>query len=207
MQTLPDGFRWTNIELAALIHSAFGIIFDNQIEGMPGWAASEHFGIEAKVDSKTVEAWKESPKTRWKQEQQMMQSLLADRCQFKGRLQTRLMPVYNLVVSKGGLKMKEAAVDEVTYETMSGGKLTARAMPIESITLGFSQSVGRLIVDKSGLTGKKFDFELNWSMDDTADAGPSLFTALEEQLGLKLVPGKGSVDVLIIDHIEKPSPN
>jgi len=206
MQTLPDGFRWANIPFAALIHSAYGITFDNQIEGMPGWAASEHFDIEAKVDSKTLEAWTESPKNRWKQEQQMMQSLLADRCQFKGRLETRLMPVYDLVIAKGGLKMKEATVDEVTYETMSGGKLTVRAMPIETI-VGFSQSVGRLIVDKSGLTGKKFDFELNWSMDDTADAGPSLFTALEEQLGLKLVPDKGSVDVLIIDHIEKPSPN
>ena len=64
-----------------------------------------------------------------------------------------------------------------------------------------------MILDKSELAGKKFDFELNWALDDPADAGPSLFTAFEEQLGLKLVPDKGPVDVLIIDHMEKPSPS
>jgi uncharacterized protein (TIGR03435 family) len=65
-------------------------------------------------------------------------------------------------------------------------------------------------VDKTGLGDKKFDFELKWTPDDRSladDSAPSLLTALEEQLGLKLVPARGPVEVLIIDHMERPSPN
>jgi uncharacterized protein (TIGR03435 family) len=72
-----------------------------------------------------------------------------------------------------------------------------------------SQSTGRTVVDKTGLTGN-YDIDLKWTPDDqqgTPDAGPSLFTALEEQLGLKLVPAKGPVDKLVVDHVEKPSEN
>jgi uncharacterized protein (TIGR03435 family) len=75
----------------------------------------------------------------------------------------------------------------------------------------FQGSVGRMIVDKTGLAGKRFNFELSWVSDNrveaTGEMGPSLLTALEEELGLKLVSAKGPVPVLIIDHIEKPSPN
>ena len=68
-------------------------------------------------------------------------------------------------------------------------------------------------MDKTGLGEKKFDFELQWTPDNrraadtSSDAFPDFFTALEEQLGLKLVPSKGPVDVIVVDHIEKPSAN
>jgi uncharacterized protein (TIGR03435 family) len=151
---------------------------------------------------------------RWKLEEPMLQSMLADRCKLKVHRETREMPVYDLVIAKGGLKMKEAAGNEVDAETMkSSGTMIAQALSTDSLVNAFSGMVGRMIVDKTGLAGKKFDFELTWMPDDrraadnAADAGPSFFTALEEQLGLKLVPAKGQVEVIVIDHIEKPSAN
>jgi uncharacterized protein (TIGR03435 family) len=96
---------------------------------------------------------------------------------------------------------------------ISGNKMSAHALSMDSLVYGFSGMLGRMIVDKTRLDGRKFDFELTWTPDqqraatDAADAGPSIFTALEEQLGLRLVPSKGPVDVIVIDHIEKPSPN
>jgi uncharacterized protein (TIGR03435 family) len=212
-QMLPDGDRWTNFPLVLLIRGAYGVSMENQIEGLPGWAQSENYDIEVKADAETVEAWKKlSYKERWKKEQPMMQAMLADRCQLKLHRQTREMPVYDLVIAKGGLKMKEAAADEANYEMLSGNKMTAHAQTTDSL-VAFEGSVGRMIVDKTGLEGKKFDFELTWAPDDRrggdqpTDAGPSIFTALEEELGLKLVPAKRPVEVLIIDHIVRPSPN
>ena len=215
MQSLPDGFRWKNFPVVSLIRGAYGIIMDSQIVELPGWADSELYDIEAKADADTAGAWKKlTYKERWKLQEPMLQSLLADRCKLKAHRETRKMPVYDLVIAKGGLKMKEAAANEVDAETMnSGGTMIAQALSTDSLVNGFSGMVGRMIVDKTGLAGKKFDFELKWTPDDrraadnAADAGPSFFTALEEQLGLKLVPSKGPVEVIVIDHIEKPSAN
>jgi uncharacterized protein (TIGR03435 family) len=216
-KNLPDGFQFRNMALRSLIYSAYDIIMENQVSGLPGWAKSDPYDIDAKVDTQTAEAWKNlSDKEREKQEQSMLRALLADRCQFRGHEVTRELPVYDVVIAKGGLKMKEAPANEKTYYTTMGGrdsKVSAHATSVEMIMNSLSWSVGRLIVDKTGLGDKKFDFELQWTPDDqraadnTVDAGPSLFTALEEQLGLKLVSSKGPVDVLVIDHIEKPSVN
>ena len=211
MYSLPDGFRWTNFPVVSLVRAAYGISMDNQIEGLPGWANSDPYDFEVKADEKTTETWKSlSYKERYKKEEPMMQSLLADRCQFKGHVVMREMAVYDLVIAKGGLKMKEAAPGEGSSESMGGNKLEARAQSTDAIIGAFQGVAGRMIVDKTGLAGRKFDFEMTWAedrRDGTADAGPSIFTVLEEELGVKLVPGKGPVPVLIIDHIEKPSPN
>jgi uncharacterized protein (TIGR03435 family) len=215
-ETLPDGFRWTNWPLAGLLREAFGVHMDNQIVGLPGWVNSDPYDVEAKVDADTAEAWKKlTVKERWKQEGPMMQSLLIDRCQLKFHFEKRELPVYEMVVAKGGLKMKDAAADEDPSESISSGKLTAHAQSTDSIVTALSWDVGRLILDKTGLEGKKFDFEMKWTPDNDraaaaatdADGGPSIFRAFEEQLGLKLVPDKAPLDVLVIDHIERPSPN
>jgi uncharacterized protein (TIGR03435 family) len=127
--------------------------------------------------------------------------------------ETRDLPIYDLVIAKGGLKMKEATADKVGGETMGPGKMTAQGLSTDSLVSAFSGMVGRMIVDRTGLGDKKFDFELKWTPDDrraadnAADAGPSIFTALEEQLGLKLVSARGPVEVIVIDHIERPSVN
>ncbi len=142
-----------------------------------------------------------------------MRTLLAERCKLKVHWETREGPVYDLVIAKGGPKMKEAAADEVSQTTGSGGSrsmhLTAHAVTVESI-VGFAGDAGRKVVDKTGLGGKKFDYEIEWTPDWAAtadDPGISILTALEEQLGLKLVPSKGPVDTLVIDHMERPTAN
>lgn len=214
MQALPDGLRWTNFPIRNWVRNAYGIIMDSQIVGLPGWADTEPYDIEARADADTAETWKELPyKERWRQEQPMLQSLLADRCKLKVHHETRDLPVYDFVIAKGGLKMKESPPGDSDAETMGRGKIIAQGLSMDSLVLGLSEEVGRMIIDKTGFAGKRFDFELKWTPDNeraadiSPDAGPNLFTALEEQLGLKLVPSRGPVDVIVIDHIEKPSAN
>jgi uncharacterized protein (TIGR03435 family) len=210
MEGLPNGFRDTGIDLATIVREAYGIVGENQIVGMPTWAESDAYDVEARVDSETSEAWKKlTAKERRRQEQPLLQALLADRCQLKVHRDTKELPVYDMVIAKGGLKMKGAAPEEHISEQLSGGRLTANAMGTDDLADIFSGTDGRLIVDKTGLGERKFDFELTWAPDfrRALDDGPSLFTALEEQLGLKLVRSRGPVNILVIDHMEKPSPN
>lgn len=215
-RTLPDGLQASNVPLQWLVYNAYGIIMDSQVSGLPGWAESERYDIDAKLDAETAEAWKKLPfDERQKQERPMLQALLADRCQFKAHSVTKELPVYDLVIAKGGLKMKEAPPDEKGYMMVSGGsnsRIDAHAFPVKALVNNLPQRVGRMVIDKTGLGDKKFDFALKWTpydalaADSTADAGPSIFTALEE-LGLKLVSDKAPVNVLVIDHMERPSPN
>jgi uncharacterized protein (TIGR03435 family) len=214
-RSLPDGFRDTGVVFATLVRDAYDV-GEYQVVGMPAWARSEPYDVEAKVDADTAEQWKSLTwKERWIQERPLLQAMLADRCRLKVHLETKEMPVYDLVIAKGGLKMKEAAPDEPTSEQVSGGRfkaqvLTAHAMAIDGVLAQVSGTDGRLVVDKTGLGEKKFDFDLTWAPEDGStgvDLGPSLFTALEEQLGLKLVPSRGPVNILVIDHMERPSPN
>ncbi len=175
MQTLPDGFRWTNFPVSSWVRGAYGVFMDSQIVGLPEWADSEPYDIETKVDAETAEAWKKlSYKERSKQEEPMMQSLLADRCKLKAHLETRELPVYDLVIAKGGLKMKEAPADKRDGESIGPGRMTAEGLSTDSLVAAFSGMVGRMIVDKTGLGDKKFDFELKWTPDDkrAADNAP-----------------------------------
>jgi uncharacterized protein (TIGR03435 family) len=213
-RSMQDGIQITNMPLHSLLMSAFGITLESQIVGLPGWVESDPYDVEAKMDPNAVEAAKKlSGKERWEQQRLMMQSMLIERCQLKVHHETREMPVYDLVIAKGGLKMKEAVANEKGFGMYKGDEIQARATSVSNLLFSLSGTVGRLIVDKTGLGDKKFDFDLKWTPDDqraadsAADAGPSIFTALEEQLGLKLVPDKGPVEVLVIDHMERPSVN
>jgi uncharacterized protein (TIGR03435 family) len=215
-QSLPSGFRDINTTLEVLVKDAYDSINGTQIVpikeivGMPAWAKSEHYDVEAKVDADIAGEWKNlSNVERWKQEQPMLQAMLADRCKLKVHFETKEMPVYDLLIAKGGLKMKEAAPDEKYTGQFSDGELVGHAMPIENLVFAIPAD-GRLIIDKTGLGGKRFDFDLKWTPENRqvdGDSGPSLFTALEEQLGLKLVSSKAPGRVLVVDHMEKPSPN
>lgn len=139
----------------------------------------------------------------------MFQAMLADRCKLKVHFETKELPAYDLVIAKGGLKMKESTPDEKSMERAGQGTVTGRAMGIETLVAILPKD-GRLIVDKTGLGDRRFDFDLQWMPDNRhtdADSGPSVFTALEEQLGLKLMSSKAMGKILVIDHMEKPSPN
>jgi uncharacterized protein (TIGR03435 family) len=223
MRNLPEGFAWTHTPLFSLLQGAYGVYMDNQFSGLPNWVKDERYDIEAKADAATAERWKSLPRGgRSQEEQLMMQSILAERCQLKTREETKELPVYELVLAKGGLKLKEAPPDEPFSARISRGRMTAHAMKISTIVGQFGGTDGRLAIDKTGLGDTKYDFDLTWTPQDprvtdqrapdqpaTAadDAPPSLYTALEEQLGLKLVPAKSQLKVVIVDHIERPSPN
>lgn len=209
IETLPNGFRYTDTALDTVVRNAFAVFYDKQIIGMPSWTESESYDIEAKVDADTTNRWQRlTSRQRRKEEQPMMQALLIDRCKLKFHFVTTELPVYALMIANSGSKMKEAPQDEVETAGMAGGDgvtLTAHALSIENLIPTLSSTDGRLVVDKTGLGDKRFDFTLHWS--PYAGSGPSLFTALEEQLGLKLVPSKEAVSVLVIDQMERPSPN
>src|SRR6185437_1285383 len=204
-----DGFRATNVTAAGLLTTAYK--FRNEtIFGLPGWARSVHFDIEAKITDPDREAVKELSD---EQRRAMMVALLKDRFHLSAHIETRTLPVYDLVVAKNGPKLKEAKSvtgngEQHSNLQISGTKLTAVGFPIGALAPTLNGDVGRTVVDKTGLTGI-YDFTLKWRpVNATADNNdPDLFTALQEQLGLKLVPSKGPVPTLIIDHIERPTEN
>jgi uncharacterized protein (TIGR03435 family) len=224
---LPDGFDFKNMPLVWLIYQAFGISMDSQISGLPEWVKTDQYSVSARVDEDTAAAWKTlSPKALARQKQRMLQALFADRCQLKMRREVKELPVYDLVIAKGGLKMTEAAPDEkessywrqtaMYSATSQGDEYTITATTHAGTAQGLAESLpryaGRIIVDKTGLGDKRFDFELKWSSDQQAPAdggstGPSIFKALEEQLGLKLEPAKEPVDTFVVEQIERPSAN
>jgi uncharacterized protein (TIGR03435 family) len=149
----------------------------------------------------------------------MQQSLLADRFKLKTHYETKEMPMYELVPAKSGPKLSKAPSSVTTAAQFSIGNsmIRSKAMTMDVLTQILESRPeigGRLIVNKTGLSGL-YDLSLKWAPTtanvggaSTPDAdGPSLFTAIEEQLGLKLVPTKGPGQVLVIDHIERPSEN
>lgn len=192
---------------------------DDQLEGLPAWAKSDRYAVDAKMDDETIAAFKKLPPVqRWPAMQTMLQAVLADRFQLKLHKVTRELPVYDLVVARGGLKIQPTPEGKDHGYSMGMGKLTGNGVELDSLAFSLSNEVGRIIVNKTGLTGG-YSMDLKWQPDSMAagavsggssaagDALPDLFTALEEQAGLKLEPAKGPADVYVIDHVEKPSEN
>jgi uncharacterized protein (TIGR03435 family) len=230
----PDGYAATNISLLMLIQGAYGIRED-LVSGAPSWANSTRYDIDAKVADADVDTLK---KLTPEQRRTMLQPMLAERFKLAVHTETKQLPVYELVVAKGGSKLKEATPGDTYADGIKGpdgvgragmirvgrGQLTAQAIPMTSLVNMLSQQLHRTVVDKTGLTGK-FDVTMQWTEDSSdpmfkgndgsqhqaepaPDAtGPSIFTALQEQLGLKLQSAKGPVETLVIDHVEMPTEN
>lgn len=207
MQWMPDGVVFRNMTLHGLFLNAFEVRSESQITGYPAWVNSEHFDIQAKMDADSAAAYLalkgEASGRQW---QVFMQQILDERFAIKFHMEKRELPVYNLVVAKQGLKAKESVPDEEGSSSMGPGKYSAHRMQVGNLAVSLSGLVGRVIIDKTGLTAL-YDVDLTWSRDGEADSGPSIFTALQEQLGLKLEPAKALLDVVVIDHIERPSEN
>jgi bla regulator protein BlaR1 len=202
--------------LRSLIEEAYGLR-DFQIAGGPDWMVTQTFDIKAKFDPDQAGSAKvrRSNDPHWAQR---YQSLLVDRFHFKCHMTTQQLPVYDLVVTKRGTKMKVATSEESKGASISahndghgGRNAIGTGVPIQGLMAMLTRSVGQTIVDKTGLAGS-YDFTLNWAPTNRRapeDAGggvplPELPEALEEQLGLKLVPAKGPVPVMDVDHVEKP---
>ncbi|HEY6490900.1 MAG: M56 family metallopeptidase [Terracidiphilus sp.] len=242
---LPGKLTVQNMPFKMVIMFAFDAKSDSQISGLPDWVNSATYSIEAKEDAATAAALDKLPRDeRTKQVQLMLQALLADRFHLKVSHVAKELPVYALVVVKGGPKLKETPVSAAnpapapdplpapgTPPKLGKGMVFMRPGQVEASEMGMDMlasgilsrmpEVGdRVVVDKTGLTGK-YDFTLKWTPENAPaprtpeadngtpkdDAPPGLFTALEEQLGLKLEAQKGSVETLVVDSIDRPTPN
>jgi uncharacterized protein (TIGR03435 family) len=227
----PDGFTAGSTSLRDLISEAYGFslgqLNERQLEGAPGWAKTQLFDIHAKVDSADVAKLKDLTKaaTMMVEARQMvsrtptfrmlmLQRLLEDRFHLKVHYEQKVMPLYDMTVAKGGVRMKIAhpADPEHGSMSMSNGKLEGDNVPMAFIPVMFALELERPVEDKTSTAGN-YDFQLHWTRmgDAAADSGdesaPSIFTAVQEQMGLKLQPGKGPVWVIVVDHAEMPSEN
>lgn len=221
-----DNNRFTavNVSLKSLMqYDAYGIPA-SRIFGGPKWLDSARFDIEAKMDDETTARLKNLDRQqRNLQTQAIFQQLLADRFQLKTHWETRELPTYALVFARNGPKLKPTADTTGNSGTSVSGngssvnfKTTGLTLEqfAESLTSSTSGDLGREVIDKTGIQGR-YDITLNWTRDTGANAsgdpaqgsGPSLFTAIQEQIGLKLESSKGPVRVLVIDHAEMPSDN
>ena len=142
----------------------------------------------------------------------MLQSLLADRFKLAVHHETKDTSGYALVVAKGGPRLKqpaEARSGDGSISVVGRGHLKGQKAPLSMLAAQLTRLLGRPIVDDTDREGG-FDFDLEWTPDDTAAdlaQGPSVFTAIQEQLGLKLESAKGPVELLVIEHAEKPDSN
>ena len=214
-----DGFRGTNVPVHTLLLQAYGL-HEGESVGEPAWANSEVFDIEAKVAGPDVAAFS---KLDSDQLQAMLRQILAERFGLVAHRETRELPVYAMSVAKGGPKLKEFVFDPAVPASarrgggvqMSMGMIAAHECTIPYFLSMLSRQLGRTVIDRTGLTGN-YDFTLRWSPDNSAtsasegaqaDTLPSIFTAVQEQLGLKLESTKAPASVLVVDHLERPSQN
>jgi uncharacterized protein (TIGR03435 family) len=235
MMDTQDGFTAANASLRDLIQSAFGIQ-NYQLSGGPDWINSERYVVDTRMDAATADALgKLSKHDRNIARQQMLQALLADRLKLTIHRETKELPVYFLIVGKNGPKLQEAKPGATypnglgpgvsTLSNWASQTMTVQAMPISSVALLLAGSLGRPVLDKTELTGK-YDFTLKFATDrpqpqaapgDSPSGqpppgqlnpdAPFLLTAIQQQLGLKLESGRGPVEIIVIDHVERPSGN
>ena len=211
-----DAHRWTanNQTLKECIAHAYSLP-PELISGGPAWADSDKYDIVAI----------EPGETRPSAEQNMLrfQNLLADRFGFHFHRERKQMAVYNLVVGKSVPKMIESTLGPEKFNLIispsprGGSLLPARATTMERFASALQEGIlDRPVIDKTGLT-KRYDFDLEFSPEGTLLAppagvsapyidSPNIFTAIQ-QIGLKLEPANGEVEMMVIDHAEKPNDN
>lgn len=207
---------------------------DFQVSGGPGWINADRYNIEAKAEAMPSASNQE---LRLLQERRL-QALLQDRFKLKIHRETKQLPIYELIVAKGGPKLQSASCiqrdpgdttppapgktfrDYCGFGGFGRGAYEATSATMADFAYFLPIAVGRTVVDKTGITGT-FHIRMTFVPDEgirqlqgppgdpaaASDAGPSIFTAIQEQLGLKLESAKGPVEVLIIDGVEKPSEN
>jgi uncharacterized protein (TIGR03435 family) len=208
----------TNQTVHALINLAYWI-HPKQLTGGPDWTESEKFDVAGKPDA--------PGQPNVDQMKMMIQKLLADRFQLKYHFEKRELPVYAITIAKTGAKIIKSQDDPKGIPGWNFGRnpsgmiMAFRNSPMSQFTAVLQNSMDRPVVDQTGLSGR-YDFTLNFTPDaaqaallggppgpaaDNPDSAPSLFTAFQQQLGLKLESTKAPVDVMVIDKVEKPSEN
>ncbi len=212
LMLVPGGVRIVSLPLSTILWMAHGVQLD-QILNVPDWARTESYDITAKGTGVTVDTFRP-----------MLVSVLKDRFQLRTHPETRELPVYRLLRADErslGPKLQLADYDcgaagtsavrpspELAAKLRNCGAgprpwgIAVHGMPLRAFTRFAGQAAGRVIVDETGIHGD-VDLDLEFSNDNPE--GPSLFTAVREQLGLKLEAGKAPVDVIVIDHIDRPT--
>jgi uncharacterized protein (TIGR03435 family) len=223
----PD-VRGTNVHMPNGTFNATGMTAKNgimlaynvqpfQIEGGPSWIADQRYDVIAKLPAGAVKG-SQDPE-RMPQMRMALQALMADRFQLAVHRETKVVPAYVLVAAKSGFKLKETADDGRGVDISSNrGKLTAQRISMGTLARNLSGNIGSPVVDMTGIKGV-FDLTLEWTPDAVQSAakpegeaaepalGPSIFNALQEQLGLKLEKQKAPVEMIVIDRIERPAGN
>jgi uncharacterized protein (TIGR03435 family) len=207
---LDGRFKAANVSVLMLIHWAWEMP-ETRILGAPAWAGSAYFNIDAVADPSLDKQLAGLPAdAARKLKQQMVRALLADRFKLAAHIETRKLPIYALVVARGGPKLGPLQDHGSSVSSGTGHIDVQTSDSVAGLAEELSKVAGRDVVDRTGIAGR-YHLILSWTPDEyppsAADPGPSLFTALEEQLGLKLEPQKGPVQVLLIDHVELPSEN
>jgi uncharacterized protein (TIGR03435 family) len=179
--------------LQALIRFAYGVE-DYRISGGPKWMDADKFSVVYKPSGPQANL--------------MLRTLLADRFKLSVHTETRRLPVYSLVIAKGGPKM-DKATDLSRASSAAGPAMIRGTMDMKNLVSYLSSVLGRKVADATGLDGS-YVLSLKWTPDDqpiTDKSPPSLPTAIQEQLGLRLEAAKGPVEILVVDHAEKPAEN
>jgi uncharacterized protein (TIGR03435 family) len=207
-------FRTVNLALRDLIQFAYGVP-DSQILEGPAWLDSIMFDIDAKSDPAVDAELRALPTEQARHQKQLMvQALLANRFELKVHQETRQLPVYALVVAKDGPKFKPSQINGTTIDTGRARlRIAGSDDTISILARELAQVLGRVVLNQTGLGGR-YDLSLRWTPDDAAvsappspDVPPDIFTAIQEQLGLRLESTRAPVPVLVIDSVQKPSPN
>ncbi len=225
MSFTPDGVRARDVTLIWALHEAYGVYDSELWSGGPQWLDNARFDIEAKYDVSKY------PKFSREERQAMLRQLLADRFKVVVHHESKEFPLYALEEAKDGPRFKETKPEDLQKSTVNGVMCVTTGGHRGTIEMhgctttqlanslsGYGQlDLGRKVVDKTGLSGY-FSFALHWTPVNAADSfdavmsaseasGPSLFTAVKEQLGLELKPIRGPLDTIVIDHAEMPSEN
>jgi uncharacterized protein (TIGR03435 family) len=227
----PDRFQATGMTLKELIKIAWNLNYaaNDQVAGGPPWVSSTRFDLDAKEEAALAAEIAALPRSQQGDEvRKMLRDLITQRFHLQLHHETRQLAVYDLVVAKGGPKLLPAAAPSTSKAADKPSKPSrwirfAGVGDLEGYSADVSTLVtvlcmqpevgGRLVLDKTGLTGN-YDFTLKWTPDiflsanqSAANAGPSLFTALQEELGLRLEAAKAPVDQIVIDSVSPPAAN
>ncbi len=205
-----SGNRYTSsaLPLISVIRLAYNLKV-YQVVGAPEWLSQEPYDIAARAEGDSA--------ITADQARQMIQGLLTDRLQLKVRRELKDLPEYTLVVDRKGTKLRESGAEQFSMNVRRGTgrvEIAVSRGSMAQFAATLSAQVSRPVQDATGLKGV-YDFKLEFapeSLDASASSGssefPSVFTAVQEQLGLRLLEQKrGPVEVLIIDHVERPSEN
>jgi uncharacterized protein (TIGR03435 family) len=201
--TKPGRISARNVTLKRCVRGAFNIP-EAQVVGGPPWVEEVRFDIEAKAAGPAGDG----------ELMLMLRALLAERFQLQVHKEIRPLAGYALVVGKGGISAKVSAPDAESRTVSTRGAMDATGCSMRQLAMKLSEAIHAPVADATGVEGP-FDFGLKWVPDDLqartpatdAASGPSIFAALQEQLGLKLEPRKVPTEVLVIDRVQKPTAN